>query len=329
MKILVADDDKVSQRLLQHLLKSWGHEPVLASDGLEALAVMDGEEPPKLILLDWEMPGMDGLEVCQRIRQADNPTPPYIIFVTAKDTLNEMVKGLDVGASDFVRKPFNREELRARIRVGERTIGLQDELNKARKQMEHLAMYDPLTEVFNRRAMLDTLPRELARVRREGKTLAVGIADIDHFKIINDKYGHPAGDAALKHFVGILQSCVRTSDTIGRWGGEEFLILAPMQTTGSNPIEQMTLFERIRSEVEAATLNHEGTLIKFTVSIGVTFGHGSEGLDNLLSTADIALYHAKEGGRNQIKARLVSEGGVSSVNEAGAGVIATSSSSYS
>lgn len=301
MKILLADDDRVSIRLLQVLLERWGHETVLASDGLKALEILEGENAPRLVLLDWEMPGLDGLEVCRRIRKKEDSSPPYIIFVTAKDTMVDMVTALDTGAADFIRKPFNREELRARVRVGIRTLRLQEELLEARRQMEELAMYDPLTEVFNRRALREVLSKEAARCRREGTGLSVALLDLDYFKSINDRYGHDAGDLVLKAFAGTARSCIRESDTLGRWGGEEFIVVAPeshplTNTGGLNP-----MFARLRKAVESHPVSVEGQTVPLTVSIGVAQLEADEDIETVLRRADEALYQAKDDGRNRIQ----------------------------
>lgn len=187
MKILIADDDNVSRLLLHRLLNRWGFDSVEVADGEKALEIMRADDAPELVLLDWEMPKADGPEVCRQLRLMDKAVPPYIIFVTAKDTLFDLVLGLDMGASDFIRKPYKQEELRARIQVGIRTIALQTQLVEARNRMEHLAMYDMLTEVYNRRAIMDLFGRELSRCAREQHTLLVAMADLDYFKKLNDQ----------------------------------------------------------------------------------------------------------------------------------------------
>lgn len=299
MKILLADDDRVSRRLLQVLLERWGHETVMAADGLEALEILDGPEPPMLILLDWEMPGLDGLEVCRRIGEEERASPPYIIFVTAKDAMVDMVRGLDAGAADFIRKPFNREELRARIRVGVRTLELQAELMEARRQMEELAMHDPLTEIFNRRALWDLLYKEVARCHRESAGLSVAVLDLDRFKQINDHHGHEGGDRILKEFVETAQACIRESDTLGRWGGEEFLLVAPHSVPRSENSGLNPLFERLRKAVEERRILLDGKVVSLTVSIGVAQLQAGEPVEHLVRRDDEALYQAKESGRNR------------------------------
>ena len=300
MKILVADDDSISRTVLQHLLLRWGHEPITACDGEEALAIMRGEDPPQLLLLDWEMPKLDGLEVCRELRELKTDLPPYIIFVTAKDSSSEIVRALEYGGSDFVKKPFNKDELGARIRVGVRNLQLQAELVQARKQMEHLAMYDALTGVYNRRAIMDILPREINRAERNQQCLAVAIADLDHFKTVNDRYGHAVGDTVLVEAVKTLQGCVRLSDCIGRWGGEEFILLTAVDKRFMDNQELPQLFERIRSAIEMQRIEHEGQPIAITTSIGVTCASNGNSIEAILHAADMALYQAKNEGRNRI-----------------------------
>lgn len=300
MKILVADDDRVSQRLLQVLLKKWGHETLLAGDGIETLKIMESSDSPMIVLLDWEMPGMDGIEVCRRIRSQNTASPPYIIFITAKDGSVDMVRGLESGASDFIRKPFKKEELKARIGVGIRTVNLQEELVKAHRMMEQIAMYDPLTETFNRRAMMDIIPREISRVKRENRLLSLGLLDIDHFKKINDTHGHDAGDAALVEFACATRESIRRYDTVCRWGGEEFLVLAPYQDESADESVVNPVFERIRTAAEKLVVHVEGQAIRFTVSIGVAITSGDDSPAALVKRADEALYTAKNTGRNRV-----------------------------
>jgi diguanylate cyclase (GGDEF)-like protein len=308
MKILVAEDDRVSQRLLEMLLKRWGHEVILASDGRQALDIMLSKDIPPLVLLDWEMPDMDGIDVCRKIREKEMVEAPYIIFLTAKDSSEYMVQGLEAGASDFIRKPFQKEELKARINVGIRTITLQQQLVSAHRMMERIAMQDLLTGVYNRRAMLEILPREIARAKREGSHLALGILDIDHFKTINDTYGHHAGDAALVAFAQLLKDSTRPYDTVCRWGGEEFMIVAPFLEDSGVKGAEHPLFERIREGTEQLRVKVDTRNLGFTVSIGLSMYTGEEEMEEVIRRADEALYDAKRSGRNRIAAHLAPSG---------------------
>jgi two-component system cell cycle response regulator len=300
MKVLIADDNYISRTVLQHLLIGWGHEPVVACDGEQALDIMHAEDAPKLLLLDWEMPKLDGLQVCQELRKIKTDQPPYIIFLTARDSVAEIVRALEFGGSDFVKKPFNKEELGARISVGVRNLKLQSELIEARKQMEHLAMYDALTGIYNRRAMMDILPGELKRAERNDQCLAVAIADLDNFKTINDSFGHAAGDLVLIESVKTFQKCIRLSDYIGRWGGEEFILLTAVDNRFIGSEELPQLFERLRLAIELQRIEHEGKEIKITTSIGFTCATYGASTEAILHAADLALYRAKEEGRNRV-----------------------------
>lgn len=296
MKALIAEDEKVTRTILERLLTRWGFETVVVEDGLAVLEALKEEDPPRLVLLDWMMPKMDGLEACRRLREQETSDPPYVIFLTAKESPGDMVRALDAGASDCVRKPFDRDELLARIRVGQRTLKLQAELNEARREMMHWALYDSLTGVFNRRAIGDRLKQELARVRRTGGSLSIGLADLDDFKRINDTYGHAAGDAVLVAFVKAVQETIRASDVVGRWGGEEFLILAPEE----KPMPLNPVYERLRRHVERLEAVEAGRRIRFTVSLGVAIAAPGESSHDLLHRADMALYRAKATGKNRV-----------------------------
>ncbi len=294
---MIAEDDNVMRLILEKHLSNWGYAAVTVKDGEEALREMEGEEPPRLMLLDWEMPRVDGVEVCRRLRARDNSDPPYIIMVTAKDNAGDMVTCLDAGASDCIRKPFDRDELLARMRVGERTLQLQAQLNEARRKMTQLAMYDALTGIYNRRAAGERLEQELARFRRGGSPLHVGLADLDHFKAVNDQHGHQTGDAVITAFVQGVRSVMRSSDVIGRWGGEEFLIIAPDSATHPNP-----LFDRILEHTRTleAPAGEAGVAVRFTVSIGTACAESGETMDDFLLRTDKALYRAKDEGRDRI-----------------------------
>lgn len=296
MRALIADDDGSARYLLQKLLTRWGLEATVVSDGIAALEVMDQPDPPRLLLLDWEMPQMDGLEVCRVLRERDTLNPPYIIFLTAKRAPNDMVRALDAGASDCIRKPYDWDELHARIRVGARTLKLQDQLHAVQKEMRNLAMNDMLTGIYNRRAIAERLEQELARTRRSGVPLSVGLVDLDQLKEINDTWGHQSGDAAIIAIANTARKLIRKSDVLGRWGGDEFLIIA----LGEIENETNPLFERIRKSTEESAVMFDGNEIPMTVSIGVATATADETVEELLHRADLALYHVKKNGRNGI-----------------------------
>ena len=254
-------------------------------------------EAPRLILLDWNMPGLEGLEVCRRLRKKETTNPSYVILLTGRGDKSDIVLGLEAGANDYIAKPYDNAELLARIRVGQRMLELQDSLLEIQAALAHQATHDALTGIFNRRAILEQLTRELARALRQGVSISVGMCDIDHFKEINDRFGHQAGDEVLVAFARSLQNNLREYDYVGRYGGEEFLIIA----TGSNNTQSDEgLYERLREQVAALAVKTKAGNISVTVSIGTAAGSGKSTVDALLAAADAALYQAKEAGRNRV-----------------------------
>jgi len=296
MNVLIAEDDMTSRIILGSILKKWGFTPVLTCNGKEALDVMQSKDGPSLAVLDWQMPEMNGIEVCQKIREIDTPEPPYLILLTSKDEKKDIVRGLQAGANDFISKPYDNEELRARINVGQRMVKLQSELGDAYRALKHEAMHDPLTGIFNRRAIMDLLEKEIARAKREKTGLCIGLCDLDFFKKVNDTHGHQIGDEVLIGFTRFVTDKLRTNDHIGRIGGEEFLIVA----SGSENPQKNILFERICEHVRNNEIATEKGGISITASIGVTRYKGVENIDGLVAAADTALYHAKKTGRNRV-----------------------------
>lgn len=295
MKVLIAEDDMTSRIILDSILKKWGFTPVLTCNGKEAWDVMQSKDAPMLAILDWQMPEMNGIEVCQKIREIDNSEPPYLILLTSKDDKKDIVKGLEAGANDFISKPYDNKELQARINVGQRMVKLQSELGDAYRALKHEAMHDHLTGIFNRRAIMDLLEKEIARAKREKTALCVGLCDLDHFKKVNDTYGHQIGDEVLIAFTRFVTDKLRSNDHVGRIGGEEFLIVA----SGAKDSQQDILFGRICEHVRNSEIVTEKGNISITVSIGVALYKGVENLDNLVAAADTALYHAKKTGRDR------------------------------
>jgi diguanylate cyclase (GGDEF)-like protein len=296
MKILIAEDDFTSRSILTAVLKKWGFDPVVAEDGGAAWDVLQRPDAPRLILLDWNMPGMDGLEICRRLREIGSGNPPYVILLTARDKKSDIVAGLKAGANDYVAKPYDNEELQARIRVGQRMLEMQSRLLEARDKLAYQAMHDFLTGVYNRRAIRDRLKEEISRAKRENGSLSVGMLDIDHFKNINDTFGHQAGDEALVAFTRCIQGGLREYDCVGRYGGEEFLVIAP-RAIGR---DAESLYERLRARIADAGITTNAGIVSLTVSIGVAPGTGQSTVDALIAAADAALYQAKADGRNRV-----------------------------
>jgi len=245
MRILIADDEPVSRRMLQALLVKWGYEVSTAEDGDDAWRHLQVAEAPRMALLDWMMPGQNGVDVCRALRKLRPDPYTYILLLTAKDAKESVVEGLESGADDYLVKPFNPQELKARIRVGQRLLDLEDKLVQAREAMRFKAMHDVLTGVWNRGTVLEALEREVWRARREGNSLGILMVDLDHFKSVNDTYGHLAGDAVLREVTRRMHSEVRPYDAVGRYGGEEFLILLP----GCTSAETRQKAERLRNVI--------------------------------------------------------------------------------
>ena len=296
MKVLIAEDDMTSRMILGSVIKKWGFLPVITCDGKEAWDAMQSKDAPKIAILDWQMPKLNGIEVCQKIRKHNTSDPPYLIVLTSKDEKKDIVKALEAGANDFISKPYDNEELLARINVGKRMVELQSALSDAFRALKHESMHDALTSIYNRRAIMELLKKEIARAKREKTNLYIGMCDIDHFKRVNDTYGHQVGDEVLIAFTRLIMDQLRLYDHIGRYGGEEFLILAP----GPKGLEQTDMFERICRHVGNNEITTEKENISITVSIGVTRYTGVESPDILLAAADTALYHAKKTGRDRV-----------------------------
>jgi two-component system, cell cycle response regulator len=296
MRVLIAEDDLTSRIILDGVLKKWGYQTEVVVDGAIAWEALQRPDAPNLLVLDWNMPGMDGIEVCRRIREKSVSNPPYVILLTARGEKADIVKGLDAGANDYISKPYDNDELRARLRVGQRMLELQSELKHARDALAHEAMYDSLTGCLSRRAVLDVLKKELARAKRGSGKLSIGLCDIDHFKEVNDTYGHQVGDEVLREFACCIRDNLREYDHIGRYGGEEFLIVAP----GSRGLKEEGLYERLCERTAGNTIITKAGPVAVTVSIGVAAEQDTDTVDDLLAAADAALYHAKNHGRNRV-----------------------------
>ncbi len=290
MKVLVAEDDLTSRTILGAILAKWGYEVVCAVDGQQAMEILSQPDGPKLALLDWSMPVLSGIDVCRNLRKEQANDTIYIIMLTAKSEKKHIVEGLNAGANDYIIKPYDNEELQARINVGKRMVEIQSELEKAKHALIYEAMHDSLTGLYNRKAILEMLTRELSRVKRSSDILHIGMCDLDHFKLINDRYGHQTGDEILQGFAKIMNASLRDYDYIGRYGGEEFLIILP--STGEIN-KKMTCFSRLHKVIADTKIGTRSGDISVTVSIGVTKADGGKAIDEVLSEADDALYRAK------------------------------------
>ncbi len=295
MKVLIADDNALSRKVLRDALSNWGYEVILAENGAEAWEILNQPDAPAMAVLDWMMPHMTGLEICRRIRQMRREPYTYILLLTSKNTKDETIEGLEAGADDYIVKPFDEHELHVRLRAGKRIIDLQLDLLRAREELRERANKDLLTMLPNRPAICATLQAELARCHRDHRTVGVILLDIDHFKKINDTYGHFAGDAVLKETAARLRSNMRPYDQVGRYGGEEFLVVLP-----NCDLEQSTAqAERLRVRLNATSMMVDGFELKVSASFGVTISDGAErDPDIYIRVADEALYRAKASGRN-------------------------------
>ena len=297
LKILIADDSIVSRHLLEATLRKWGYDVVVACDGMEALAALQGENPPTLAILDWMMPGMTGPELCRRIRQWQREPYTYTLLLTSKSQKEDLIEGMEAGADDYLTKPFDQHELQVRLRAGRRLVELQAELMSAREALREQATKDSLTRLWNRSSIFDLLCRELSRGEREHSPVGVLMVDLDHFKSVNDNHGHFAGDAVLCETARRMQNAIRQYDSIGRYGGEEFLILLP----GCDEDDCYNQAERLRKQLAQADMSLNETSLCVTASVGATTALPGRNWtpEGLIRKADEALYLAKKLGRNR------------------------------
>ena len=271
MRLLLAEDDAFARRFLSRCITNWGYEVVLA-------------------LLDWMMPGLEGLEVCRLLRQRQEERSTYVIMLTASEETADLVSAMNAGADDFVTKSQDVRELEVRLRAARRIIELEDALWR-------LATRDPMTKLWNHGAVITLLNRELAHARRHDHAVGVIMADIDHFKSLNDTYGHKGGDAAIMEVAERMAAELREYDTVGRYGGEEFLIILPEPASMEVVVNAA---ERLRACIADRAFQVEGNEVPITISLGAAIGAGSDQLDSeaLIRAADEALYQAKSQGRN-------------------------------
>lgn len=299
MQILIAEDDPVSRRILQATLEKWDYQVVAACDGAQAWDLLQAPGAPRLAILDWMMPGLSGPEVCAQVRQQAKEPYTYILLLTARTQKQDLVEGMEAGADDYLTKPFDAQELKVRLRAGTRILDLQVELVAAREALREQATHDPLTCLWNRSSIMEILSRELAKAERHASSVGVIMADLDHFKQINDTFGHQAGDAVLRETARRMQASMRSYDAVGRYGGEEFLIVLPESTDSS----ALHLAERLRSAIGREPVRLQEGNVAFTISLGVSrsLPGGSVSPDLVVRASDEALYRAKDLGRNRVE----------------------------
>src|SRR5271163_372652 len=297
MQALVVDDSAIYRKLIGDHLRSWGFEVTLAECGSAAWTLLQQPQSPKLVLLDWVLPDLDGIELCKRIRKAGSTGPyVYVILLTSKEGRQNMLDAMQAGADDFLAKPFDELELKARLLVGKRILDLQEELVSARESMRHAATHDSLTGLMNRGEIVAMLERELERARREHHPLSVILVDIDHFKSVNDTLGHLFGDEALREVGRRLRSQLRIYNGVGR-NGEEFLLVLP----NCDLPNAMLRADELREMISRAPVlcSGEERLITMSMGVAVSASDRKNEVEVLLKEADLGLYEAKEKGRNR------------------------------
>lgn len=302
MKVLIADDDSISRSLVKVLLTKWGYEVLEAEDGNDAWSILQEEDSPRLLVVDWMMPGLDGPELCRRLREKGEKNYHYIILLTGRDSKEDIIGGLNAGADDYITKPFSPQELEVRLRAGRRILDLQESLQKTLEIMRHQAQHDPLTGILNHAEILKVLEQELTRGERQHSKLAVIMGDLDHFKKVNDTYGHVAGDAVLVEVARRMKKDIRIYDTLGRYGGEEFLLVLP----GCAAEEARLIAGRILTSIRQEPVEFQEHKIYITISLGLALNHIDQHITqiDIVQAADSALYLAKQNGRNRYEIML-------------------------
>lgn len=298
--VLVVEDDPVTRRLLFKTISKAGHRVTEAENGKIAVEILKTSFFP-IIVTDWMMPEMNGLDFCRYVRATEHPGYVYIILLTAKDSKEDIIKGLEIGADDYLTKPFNHAELLARINTGGRVIGLERSLKKAYREIKALSITDSLTGCYNRSYLEEKLPKEVKRASRYHRKLSLVMCDIDHFKKVNDTYGHQVGDMVLKEFVGRIRGSIRADiDWIARYGGEEFIIVFP-ETNMESTFNKADMLRRMISKKQVAMTDQGHVFV--TASFGVSGieklnSEGDVSAGEMIKKADTCLYKAKSAGRN-------------------------------
>jgi two-component system, cell cycle response regulator len=299
MRILIADDEPISRRLLQTTLERSGYEVIAVENGRQAADQICNLDGPRLALLDWVMPELDGPGVCREVRLRKEQSYVYMVLLTSKEAKEDIVTGLESGADDYLIKPFDAAELKARLRTGMRILDLENRLVEAREEMRFKASHDALTTLWNRGVILELLGRELSRSHRENATTVIILCDIDHFKGVNDSFGHLVGDEVLRETAKRLLASVRSYDFVGRYGGEEFLVVL----NNCDPAFAPARAEEIRNTIAHRPVQTSHGPVPLTISLGLLLSHewGRRTAEELLHEADKALYAAKRAGRNCVK----------------------------
>jgi diguanylate cyclase (GGDEF)-like protein len=300
MQALVVDDSAVFRKLITDYLESWGFSVTAAENGAAAQRILDQPDAPRLVLLDWILPDIDGTELCKRIRkEGADDSYTYVILLTGKEGRQNMLEAMSAGADDYLEKPFDDLELKARLLVGKRILDLHEQLVSARESMRHAATHDSLTGLMNRGGIVSTLERELVRGQREHTPVGIILADIDYFKKVNDTFGHLFGDEALREIGRRLPEQLRVYDSVGRYGGEEFLMILPncnWQNTAARA-------NQVREFIAQTPVIYSGAEKLVTMSMGISVAEADARTETeaLLNHADAGLYSAKANGRNRVE----------------------------
>ena len=299
MRILVAEDEPVSLHRLQACLVEWGYEVTSVRDGQKALEVLQSPESPRLAILDWTMPGRDGIEICREVRMREKKPYTYILMLTAKAGKQDIVEGLESGADDYLIKPYDPHELRARLRAGRRILDLQEQLLSAHRLIQAQMTVDPLTGVWSRNVIMDILKGQLALSSHSDSSMSLVVANIDHFREINATYGPLAGDAVLREVARRIRAALRPPDSIGRSVGDEFVMVMP----GCDEPTAANLVEKFRARVDRRDVDTPDALIPVTISIGVVVVSSQKpmDLDTAWRLATESVARAKTNGRNRVE----------------------------
>lgn len=298
MKVLIAEDDPSANLLLKRLLFSWGFSIITAFDGTKAWEILQEEDVPQIAILDWMMPGMDGLEVCSRIREREKGREQYtyVIMLTGRSDKEDIVTGIDAGADDYIIKPFHKMELRARLQTGQRIIELQTACRTANKKLLIMSRLDPLTGALSRSAMLDDLDLAMYRSKRDKKSLSISLVDIDKLKEMNERHGRSAGDQILQDSVRKINACTRRTDCLGRFGGDELLVIM----LGTDVDTGMTICHRIKKAIAEKKIVINDQSFPVTVSQSLAVWDGKASIEEFIASAEHALLVTKTHGRNRV-----------------------------
>jgi two-component system cell cycle response regulator len=300
MNVLIADDEPVNRRLLEILLKKWGYSVTVASDGNEAWEALQGEARHRIAILDWMMPGMDGIQLCRKIRRDQSRPTMYVILLTARQATEDANGRFESVADDYLPKPYAAHELKARLRAASRIIELEDLLQSARDAIKVETTHDTLTGLWNRSAIMEILHRELHRANRQNITLALTIVDIKGLNEINRRHGHMAGDTALRETARRIRATVRIYDSVGRYGGGQFVIISP----ACDGAGASSLAQRIRSKLCDDLIRSFAGDFSISVSLGIAVGGKDLQATDIISAAESALIEAKKTGHANIEAAL-------------------------